>query len=301
MNNTPLLEEYCKIEERILPIVEFLEKQKNEQGYKGLYKGIVTLNSPLIHCPDILFIGINAGEGAYIVENQKKDAHNETPLRMLGGDQRCFDELNWFEKGNARGGIDDNGKWQKYQWFQRDKKVNNPFSKNMIDMLYEIAKLKYPQEYQAQKYDNNTAPFWAEGFGKSVMYTNLYPIATKDTQDLRKIHTQLARENELQNYWEQIRKNDEKINEWTVRRFFIRRTYELIDLVKPKMIVFMGLSAYNDFNYKAERGTIIRSLITRNDRKIPTIAFSRKGNWSGHIPQIAAKIVKESLLIECKN
>lgn len=295
MNNTPLIEEYSKIEEHILPIVEFLEQNKNEKAYKSLYKGIVTLNSPLIHCPEILFVGINAGEGAYIVENQKKDAHNKTPLRLLGGDERCFDELNWFEKGNARGGKDDKGEWKKYMWFQRNRKINNPFTKNMIDLLYEIAKLKYTQEYQAQEYDNNIAPFWAEGFGKSIMYTNLYPIASKDTGHLKKIHAQLAREKELQTFWEQVRKHEEKINEWTVRRFFIRRTYELIDLVKPKMIVFMGLSAYNDFNYKVESGTIISTLITRNDRKIPAIAFSRKGNWSGQIPQIAAKIVKESL------
>lgn len=293
MNNTPLIEAYSKIEEHILPIVEFLEQHKNEKAYSGLYKGIVTLNSPLIYCPEILFVGINAGEGAYIVKNQKEDAYNETPLRMIGGDQRCFDELNWFEVGNARGSLDKNGRWQNYKWFQRDKKVNNPFTKNMIDLLYEIAKLRYPQEYQAQKYDNYTPPFWTEGFGKSLMYTNLYPIATKDTAHLKKIHAQLSREKELQNYWKQIRKEDEKIDEWTVRRFFILRTYELIDLIKPKMIVFMGLSAYNDFSYNVQRGTIISTLITRNDRKIPTIAFSRKGNWSSRIPQIASKIVKE--------
>ncbi|WP_299577487.1 hypothetical protein [uncultured Sunxiuqinia sp.] len=295
MNNTELLEEYSRIEKRIAPIAEFLEKHKNEKAYAGLYKGIITLNSPLVYQPEILFVGINAGEGAYIVENQKKDANNETPLRMLGEDQRCFEELNWFEDGNARGGPDHNRKWHSYKWYQRNKKTNNPFSKNMIDMLYEIAKLKYPLEYQAQRYDNDKLPFWFEGFGKSIMYTNLYPIATKDIKHLKQVHSNLSRETELQEHWLQIRKNDEKINEWTVRRFFIRRVYELIDLVKPKMIVVMGLSAYNDFLYKTDKGIILNTELKRNDARIPVIAFNRKGNWSARIPDIVAKIAE----IEC--
>ena len=50
-------------EKRYLKIKEVLE---NSSEYKDLYKGMITIESKVIERPDILFVGINPGQGAYI-------------------------------------------------------------------------------------------------------------------------------------------------------------------------------------------------------------------------------------------
>ncbi|MDK2842773.1 MAG: hypothetical protein PWQ17_2279 [Anaerophaga sp.] len=62
------------------------------------------------------------------------------------------------------------------------------------------------------------------------MFTNLYPIATKDTTDLKKIFNSLSRENELKNYWKEELRNEKRINNWIVRKYFIKRVYEIVNL-----------------------------------------------------------------------
>ena len=104
MEEKELREKYCEIEKGIVPIKDFLENNKDSNGFKGLYKGIITLNSPLVFQPEILFIGINSGAGAYNVLNSDSvNNKNITPLRMIGQNEMCFKELNWFQEGNARG------------------------------------------------------------------------------------------------------------------------------------------------------------------------------------------------------
>ncbi|HZL08351.1 MAG TPA: hypothetical protein VFC65_00020 [Prolixibacteraceae bacterium] len=303
MEEALLRQKYREIEDRIVPIVDFLEFKKDFNEYKGLYKGIITLQSPLVFKPEILFIGINSGPGAYNELNQNNSSNNKTPLRMIGKDKMCFNELNWFQYGNAMGGINERGNWEKFHWYQRNKKINNPFTRNMIDILYEIARLKFSEEYKKNNYDNNKLPFWYEDFGKSIMCTNLYPIATTDVTDLNKIHSTLAHEKELQKFWEESRGNDKHINEWVIRKYFLKRVDELIHLVQPKVIVFMGISAFNDFmgryrRHGKDKGPIQTDILTLGDNKIPIIGFKRAWGWNSRsrISKIAAKINEESAI-----
>ena len=296
MEKSELILKYGVIEKKIEPIKDFLEANKNSKEYKGFYKGIITLQSPLVYKPYILFIGINSGDGAYNVCNGGDHAKNETPLRMLDHDTRCFQSLNWYEEGNARGCfIKENGRkrWMSYKWYQRDKRINNRFPKNLIDLLYETAKLKYPEEYNHQKYNNKQEPFWYIGFGQRIMSTNLYPIATTNVRDLNKIHDALARETTLKSFWDEYKHNGEPLNNWVVRKYFIKRVEELIKLVQPQVIVCLGMAAFNDFavpKYKENGAKIFTHSKKVGDINYPVIGFSRRGQWSGLIPEIAKKI-----------
>jgi hypothetical protein len=286
MNNKLLLQKYSNLEKTLHPIVEFLEAKKSSREYRGIYKGITTLLGPLVYKPEILFMGINPGAGAYIEENIDNPSKNITPLRMIGKDESCLNELDWFKKGNARAGIV-NGDWHAYEWYQRDKKTNNSFPKMMIDLLYEIARLKYPQEYKDKGYNNDYKPFWYENFGQKIMYTNLYPIATRDTDYLNTILNSLAGKPEFEGYWGDV----ESPNNLDVRMFFVKIIEELVALVQPKLIVCMGKSAFEDFTYKSYSGK--KKLYKRTKLNIPVIGFSRQGNWSGLLTELAKMIVKE--------
>jgi len=297
-----LLEKYCDIEKRIVPIKDFLENNKDCNGYKGHYKGIITLNSPLVFQPEILFIGINSGEGAYkVLNSDSENNRNITPIRMIDQNEMCFKELNWYQKGNARGYFKNKKEktgWVSFEWYQRNQRINNPFIKNMIEFLYEIAKIKFPEEYKVEKYDHNKEPFWYENFGKSIMSTNLYPIATTNTKDLNKILDSLAEEKELKKYWEESKGNDKDINNWTVRKYFIRRVNELIRLVQPKIIVCLGKTAFNDLTYtnsKDYNGSKLYFIEKKIGDTIVVIGFSRSGQWSGLIPEVAKKILEKQL------
>lgn len=295
MNQETLKKEYSIIEERIAKVVSFLEKHKDSSKYKDLYKGISTLQSPLISQPEILFIGINNGDGAYReANNSLKTSENKTPLRWYNEPDSLFpSELNWFEKGNARGRFTEleEKNWEGYEWHQRDKKVNNIFPKNMIDLLYAIAKLKYPEAEHNE--DDNTVPFWYEELGKRVMYTNLYPISTTKVKQLKPIHVHLAKEPELRALWKEAKGDERTINEWVVRKYFMTSISRLVKLVEPKLIVCMGMTATNDFTFEKHKDKkIVTTERTFGDRKVPIIGFSREGNWNSIIPEIAKTIVR---------
>ena len=288
MTEQQIFERYSEIEKKIHPIVTFLEDNKDDKRLKGLYKGIITMQSPLVYQPEILFLGINPGDGAYIASNKGNKNNIKTPLRMIGKNEESYKELNWYEEGNARGFYKD--KWHAYKWYQRDKRVNNSFPKRMIDLLYETAALKYPEMYEANKYSNTEEPFWFQSFGQSIMYSNLYPIATTNISDLYKILRLLAKEKQLKGMWD----TSKTPNNWNVRLFFLRIVAQLVNLVDPKIIVCLGQSAFNDFTFSTNRG---QKIYRGEKNKFPVLGFSRKGNWEGLIPEIAKEIaitLKES-------
>jgi hypothetical protein len=287
MEKEILLEKYAEIEKGIIPLKDFLENNKEKPEYKGYYKGIFTLQSPIVYNPEILFIGINPGPGAYNKKNYKnKDTPhptNYTPISMFGEDKTFSTELSWFEKGNARGF----GKTA-YEWYHRDKKVNNSFPQRMIDLLYEVAKLKYPNEPTNTIQGKNGEPFWYENFGKSIMYTNLYPIATTDLKDLRSIFKHLTNNSEVRS----IIKKPTTITPWELQKHFIRGIDDLVQLTNPKVIVCIGSSAFNDFTYTNNRKS--RKVFEGKKGDFNVIGFSRTGNWSGSIPEIAKLIFEKT-------
>jgi hypothetical protein len=284
MTQEKLTNEYLKIESKLLPIKDFFEENKNNSKYHSKYKGFITQLSPVIYQPDILFIGINPGQGAFI-ENYNNGI-KEPPVIMLNPNKNI--ELDWFKDGNARA---NKKNWKAFKWYERDKSINNIFVANLIDLLYFIAE----EKYGVSKTEKNQRPNWYEDFGKKIMFTNLYPIATKNTTDLMSILNSLSRENELKQYWLDVSKNEKKINNWIVRKYFIKRIYEIVNLTSPKIIVCIGMTSYNDFTFSSSRKKI-KINTERKNVNCPIIGFSRKGNWSNLIPEIAKEINKHSQL-----
>ena len=116
--------------------------------------------------PDILFLGINPGPGAYREQNKDQNT-NITPLKMLGKDEEHFFKLDWFKRNTSRGRVT-NGKWESYEWFQRDKPINNIFPARMIDILYNFYEYKYPDMIV----HNDKVPMWAQEVEDKIVVTN---------------------------------------------------------------------------------------------------------------------------------
>lgn len=278
MTKQDLLNRYRNIEEKIYPIKNFLEERKDQKPYYNLYKGIATLQSPIIEKPKILFLGLNPGDGAYQRENWKQNT-NKTPLRILGNDECCFNELNWYHKDNAR---------EKANWYDFNASVKNSFPAKMISLIDKVAKKQNGEISSKNK--NDEIPFWYETLGKEIMFTNLYPISTTNSSDLKKIHEALIHKNQMRTFFQ--RTNSKRVNEWQVRLFFIGLTDELIDLVKPNIIICLGKQAYHDFTYTSgSKGKIVQRQKTIKGNKYDIVGFSRSGNWSGLIDELASKVI----------
>ncbi|AHW61557.1 hypothetical protein SAMN05444285_1676 [Draconibacterium orientale] len=271
-------EKISEIEDKIIPIKDFLESNKNDDKYKSLYKGFITLECPLVVNPDILFIGINPGHGAF--KENKNRGTNET-IRLFNPESEIIHD--WFKDNTARGGNQGNG-WKSYHWFQRDKPINNPFPARMIDLLYEIAEYRFGKN---EKDNFSEAPSWFKSFGQNIMHTNLYPIATTETKDLNKIFRHLKNEHEIKT----ILNKQNGLKEWDIKLFFISKIKNLVQLIQPKVIVCMGTTAFNDFTYTHEKKVDNIFKLEENNR--PVIGFSRSGNWSGLISKLAKLIADE--------
>ena len=158
----------------------------------------------------------------------------------------------------------------------------------MIELLYEVAKLKYPNEDNV----SDTLPSWFETFGQKIMFTNLYPIATKEAKDLNEIIKLLKTNSEVNALFANT--NDE----WQVKLYFVKRIRELIKLVKPKVIVCLGFTAFDDFTFNGNKRIYTvgsGEKIAKTDvLDIPVIGFSRKGSWKNLLPKIAEEIYKSS-------
>lgn len=273
MDKKTLFENYATIEKELYPILDFLELNKENVKYKKSYKGFITLQSPIVFKPDILFIGINPGQGAYI-ENGKKP-----PIRIFNPEIEI--KLDWYKKGNARCKKIKNEWIKGYEWYQRDKGINNIFIVNMLQILYKVAEL----QYHDKDLENNKIPFWYESLGQNIMFTNLYPIATKNIKDLRTIFENLTEAESINFLFD----HSKSVNVWNTQRYFIQRIEKLVHLVQPKTIVCVGTQAFNDFTFESKRKESKVFKTIKNG--YPIIGFSRSGNWSGLIPEIAKEIV----------
>jgi hypothetical protein len=80
------------------------------------------------------------------------------------------------------------------------------------------------------------------------------------------------------------------IKEWDIQRYFIRRIDELVHLVQPKIIVCIGTKAFNDFTFTPHKSKESK-VFKMGKEGYPVIGFTRSGNWSVLIPEIAKEIV----------
>lgn len=238
-----LLDKCKEIEEDYSIIINYLETKCFEE-----YKGFQTFNSSILPNPEILFLGINPGPGAFYEINNGQQVETKYPNRLAGS----FELLDWYKPGNARGYFVDK-KWIPVEWYRRDiKKVNNIFVRNMIDLLFETAGQLSP-DWRVEP-DSSTLPLWHAGWGRKIMFMNLYPIATRTTNDLYTILNRMAKEDCLFSCWNGI---DGRLDNWKIRRFFICHVYRTIQLLQPRLLVCLGMSAYNDFMFRSERKVLV--------------------------------------------
>lgn len=249
-------------------IVEKLKNGHREGKYKE-WKGFITINGPILFQPEILFIGINPGAGLFC-ETNYKNGGNKIPFRILNEEGSCYYSeenyslaepiyradgktiaLDWFTRGNYRNGS---------SWYDLKTKHGNRFVENMIKIICNVANGLGKGEF-----NKGTKPEWYETFGKQIMFLNICPLATDNEQQLRHL------------------KKDLNVNEWEdiVKpiRILVR------DSIKPKVIVFAGVSAYNSFMWEDKGNTIFDTPVILIDRK-------RGYNAEKNLSNIANEIVK---------
>lgn len=270
MEYKELIERIKEIEEKFIPVVDILE---NDSKYQELYKGIISIQSKVSYEPDILFIGINPGQGAFLKKNSKTGKSYYFPKEFFSENS----ELNWLEYGNARKG----GKW-----FEILKNENNPFPRKMLEILFQVAKSKFQvfdlsNILHREKFINQIA--------NKIVYTNVCPIATENEAKLKNIYRKLSQEEVLKDHWK-----------GTVENFFKQRTIDLILTINPKIIVCIGKSVHKSLFLekisKDERVVSSTSKLKRKEIIYPfeTITFSRKGAWD--IDKISKLIIKKAII-----
>lgn len=274
-----MIDKLIQIEKLYLPIIEILEK-KDE--YKELYKGFISFQSKLNYNPDILFLGINAGEGAYNEykeKNLRRVINNQDYLKNLS--------LDWFKKGNCRGEFIEKT-WFTYNWYDKTKKINNSFPTRMIDLIISFTKKTNQEKEFTEK---ELVQLIENEIQNKIVFNNLYPIATKSTKELNDILIKLSKEKEIL----QILNTENKNNLKVLKNFFRQRTIDFINVIDPKVIVFLGHTAYNDLtlktNYKGKKILEEEIQLRKNaEKKYKIISFSRQGNWSTLINEISDKL-----------
>ena len=272
-----LLGKCQKIEEDYSVIINYLEDKNFEE-----YKGFQTFNSTIVFNPEILFLGINPGFGAFNELNNGNSIKIKYPNRLAGS----LDMLDWYKPGNARG-YSKNGDWISVEWYRRDiKKVNNIFVRNMIDLLFETA--RHLSSDWIMDAESSMLPPWYNGWGNRIMFMNMYPIATKTTKELYVILNRMVKDNTLESCWDGIKG---PLDNWKIRRFFIYKVYQTIQLLQPKVIVCLGMSAYNDFMFRREKKQLIKDKKTIEGVAYPVVGFSRKGAWGARVTEISRLIV----------
>lgn len=280
------IENIQNIEKKYLPIKKIIE---NSNEYKDLYKGIISIQSKIVDNPDILFLGINPGEGAYLEMNPKPDKYKvKYPEKLiLNNDYLSNIELDWLKKGVSRG-EKIKGDWFAYEWYERTENVNNSFPSKMIDLLYFLGESKIGKDIDI-KSEQFTQELNEKIINK-IVYTNVNPISTKSTVELEKIITLLSKEKNLKNHWSYSKQN--KITKSIVKNFFRQRTFDLINILKPKVIVCLGNTVYSELTYRkaGNKSKVFTSKYNIKDHEYDMVTFSRSGTWSSLLKEISIQI-----------
>jgi hypothetical protein len=289
MTEKQTIESIISLEKRYAKIKDLLE---NSPLYKDLYKGMITIESKVMHQPDILFIGINPGEGAFNSLNSKTKG-NAYPVRMISDEKyRENLQLAILGKHAARGYWKSEKIWEGYEWHELSKPVNNPFVVRMIDLLIKLANQRSEKPLDVSIKEGQTA--FMDLIADKVMFTNVNPVATKSTTELNQIMAMLAKEKSLNEEWK-LEKLD-SVTKDTVTNFFRQRTFDLIEILQPKLIVCMGASAYSSMKLGSRTtGNIFTNPSYEvRGKKYPVVGFRRSGNWSGSMAEVAKEIEKHT-------
>ena len=260
-------EQFYALQGKYKPIIDILTDKQEIYRKKYQFKGIITGTSPFIYRPQILFLGYNSSGG----ENYDKlHCEKYIPLEPRLNE----DNLMFFKRNSARG--------NNSEWYKLNQPVNNAFPRKIVDLLYELATLIYPEKNNEK--GTNQEPFWVKNMDNSLMsmmYINLYPIATPDGNSLIRLLGHLKREEGIPECC--------KKKEWNLRKYMVEIMHQMVNVIEPKVIVCMGSQTFHDYTYTKRERHLINDILT--DKKRPNIiGFSRKGAWETNIPNIAKAI-----------
>lgn len=265
ISSEELKKQFFEITNLYKPFLDILcnpEKQKIYRN-KYQYKGFELSPSPIIFQPKILFLGYNPAGGRDWKILQSKEYKPLEPHL-----EEC--EPTFFRRNSARNG----------EWYELNKQVKSSFPRKMVDLLYNLAALIYP-ERNNERYTNQK-PFWAKDLydgPMSLMFLNLYPIATPSGKDLIKLCNKLRKENNVPEEW--------KANEWEVRKYMIRIMYKIVKLLHPQLIVCLGSQTFHDYTYTTREKHSLNEILVYSSQ---IIGFSRKGAWENNLDNIVHAI-----------
>jgi hypothetical protein len=288
--DTNLINKLTGIKNRYSDIIQILENNSENSKYKKIYKGFMTFQSEVNPNPDILFLGINPGYGAF---NEENNFSKEIifPKRIIS-DANYIKELklDWFKKGVSRGEFIKK-KWFAYDWFENSKKINNSFPARMIDLLFSYTEKLHPDKKSKR---NEIKEIIENDIQYKIVYTNINPIATKSIKELNDIINKLSKEKDI----EKIIGCNDKATPNDIKNFFRQRTIDFINEINPKVIVLLGHTAYQNLtllnDYKGKKVIKNHIQLRKNDpTKYKIISFSRQGNWSTLIDNITTAIIED--------
>lgn len=258
-----LKEQFFALQNQYRPLMDILTIKQDYYRKEYGYRGFDASPSTLIYQPKILFLAYNPS-GGKDWEKLQNNLPLEPHLNETG--------LMFFDNWGARKG----------EWYKLNKSVNNPFPRKIVDLLYELASLMYPDRNNEK--GTNERPFWAvdlENSPMSMMFLNLYPIATPNGSTLISLCKRLCKEESIP---ERCKKQ-----EWDLRQYMIDIMRQMIELIDPKVVVCMGAQTFHDYT-KTERSEHSLHEILSTPKFPNVIGFSRRGAWESNIPNIAKEI-----------
>jgi hypothetical protein len=267
-----------EIENKYSPLIETFEDKIFLESIKNEYKGFITSNNPSISKARILFIGINPGDGAFNELNPKCNSKQridkiEYPKRLFSNSNHS--QIDWLKIGNARG--EKIGKtWHAYKWYETSKKINNTFVKRMIEFFITFYGINNKSNYTEIENRINS----------EIFYWNLYPIATKTTKELEAILKKIV--------LRKVQLNGKVISNMNdLKNFFRQRTIDLIEKIKPDVIICLGNQAFKELTNSNPKLDLKNSNVPFNTKfriesseiyKVYNV--SRNGNWEEKIKNL---------------
>lgn len=269
MNET--INSFIEYQNKFGPIIAKLKEGRSNDRFSD-WKGFITVSGPIVYQPEILFIGINPGPGLYNQINHKSN-EMRVPFRILTGSGNEYSDeheyplskliyrsdgktiaLDWFIRDNYEEGT---------SWYEMKTKKRNGFIENMIKIICNVA-----GGLRKGDFTKGEKPAWYDTFGKEIMFMNVSPFATDNLSQLQRLQREL------------------KVDEWNdivkPLRVLIR------DSIKPKVIVFVGVSAYRTFMWKYKGDKVF---------DIPVVVIDRKRGYNSetNLANVAAEIVDKLL------
>lgn len=259
---------FFEIQKGYYPIMDLLTNKQSDKKYID-YRGFDASPSYLIYRPKVLFLGYNPTGSRDWMLWDKKGNHKKLEPHI---DET---ELMFFTRNGARK--------KNAEWYELNVQENNKLPRQMVDLMYNLAYKIDPEK--GNEKGSNKEPYWAKSFKETMMYLNLYPVATKDGKTMISLFRTICKECDIPEVC--------KGNEWNLRKYFIHIMHQMVELINPKLIVCMGSQAFHDYTYSSRKKHSINEIITHTGYD-NLIGFSRKGTWDVNISNIAEAIYQKA-------